>query len=69
MDTTAHTLDCTWTVGHVLGSHPATAAVFARFGLDTCCGSILTVEEAAHRHGLDSVALCAALRAAIDSTP
>jgi len=69
MDTTARTLDCTLTVAQILDTHPATAAVFTRFGLDTCCGGILTVEEAAHRHGLDSVALCAALRTAIDSEP
>ena len=68
-NTTDRALDCTRTVAEVLHSHPATAAVFTRFGLDTCCGGVLTVEEAAHRHGLDSVALCAALRAAIDSAP
>lgn len=69
MDTTEHALDCTMTVAEILHSHPATAEVFTRFGLDTCCGGVLTVEEAAHRHALDSVALCAALRAAIDSGP
>ncbi len=69
MDTIEGTLDCTWTVAKILDTHPATAAVFMRFGLDTCCGSILTVEEAAHRHGLDPVAICSALRAAIGSEP
>ncbi|HKT08785.1 MAG TPA: DUF542 domain-containing protein [Gemmatimonadaceae bacterium] len=69
MDTTERPLDGTWTVADVLHNHPATGTVFTRFGLDTCCGGVLTVEEAAHRHGLDSVALCAALRAAIDSAP
>jgi iron-sulfur cluster repair protein YtfE (RIC family) len=36
--------------------------VFARFGLDTCCGSGVPIIDAAHRDGADLDALLAALR-------
>jgi iron-sulfur cluster repair protein YtfE (RIC family) len=38
--------------------------VFNRFGLDTCCGAMLSVEEAARQEGVDREALCAELHAA-----
>lgn len=62
--TTEPELDCTATVHDVIQHHPATRAVFQRFGVDTCCGSVVSVEEAARRDGLDATVLCAALRAA-----
>ena len=67
MATTEHDLDCTWTVHDVLERYPATAAVFTSFGLDSCCGAALTVEEAAYRHGVDSILLCTSLHTAIDA--
>jgi Cu(I)-responsive transcriptional regulator len=57
-------LDCTLTVRELMQRHPATRTVFERFGVDTCCGSAVSVEEAARRDGLDSSVLCAELRAA-----
>lgn len=57
-------LDCRWTVGQVLERFPATEAVFNRYGIDLCCGSRVSVQEAAHRDGLDTQALCAALHEA-----
>lgn len=65
MPTTQPELDCTVTVHDLIQRHPATRAVFQRFGVDTCCGSVVSVEEAARRDGLDATVLCAALRAAV----
>lgn len=64
MPTTQPELDCTSTVHDLIRRHPATRAVFQRFGVDTCCGSVVSVEEAARRDGLDATVLCAELRAA-----
>jgi regulator of cell morphogenesis and NO signaling len=60
-------LECTATVYDLIRSHPATRAVFERHGVDTCCGSRVSVEEAARRDGLDPVRLCAELRAATEN--
>jgi iron-sulfur cluster repair protein YtfE (RIC family) len=65
MPTTQSDLDCTATVHDLIQSHPTTRAVFHRFGVDTCCGSLVSVEQAARRDGLDATVLCAALRAAV----
>ena len=64
MPITQPDLDCTATVHDLIQRHPATRAVFQRFGVDTCCGSVVSVEEAARRDGLDATVLCAELRAA-----
>lgn len=64
MPTTELDIDCKLTVNEILTRFPATAPVFNRFGLDTCCGASATVEEAAHREGVDATVLCAELRAA-----
>ncbi|HEX3157927.1 MAG TPA: DUF542 domain-containing protein [Gemmatimonadaceae bacterium] len=58
-------LDCTATVNDTMARWPATAAVFNRFGVDTCCGAGASVEESARRDNADATALCAALREAI----
>jgi regulator of cell morphogenesis and NO signaling len=55
-------LDCQWTVGQVIERYPATATVFNRYGIDLCCGSSVSVREAAHRDGIDPDTLCAELR-------
>jgi iron-sulfur cluster repair protein YtfE (RIC family) len=65
MATTQFELDCTATVHDLVERHPATRAVFQRFGVDTCCGSIVSVEAAVRRDGLDLTELCIALRAAV----
>lgn len=57
-------LDCQWTVGKVLERYPATAAVFNRFGIDLCCGSSVSVKEAAHRDGVNADELCSELHEA-----
>ena len=63
MSSTIPELDCTGTVHDLIQRHPATRAVFQRYGVDTCCGSRVSVEEAARRDGLDAARLCAELRA------
>ncbi len=41
------------TVNQVVQRVPAAVTVFARHGIDTCCGGNLAVGEAARRHGVD----------------
>lgn len=53
------------TVREVIERHPVTLEVFARHGLDLCCGGIHPVRMAAQAHGLDPEALLAELEAAV----
>jgi iron-sulfur cluster repair protein YtfE (RIC family) len=57
-------LDCQWSVGAILERYASTAAVFNRYGIDMCCGSGVSVREAAQRDGVDAERLCAELREA-----
>ena len=68
MPTTQRELDCTATVHELIQRHPATRTVFERFGVDTCCGSAVSVQEAARRDGLDPDQLCGKLREALDAS-
>jgi hypothetical protein len=65
MPTTELELDCTLSVNDVIMRYPATIAVFNRFGVDTCCGGILSVEAAACANDVDREALCAQLHDAV----
>ena len=56
-------IDATVTVRQTMARYPETKAVFAQFGVDTCCGSGVPILDAAHRDGADVDALLAALRA------
>ena len=67
MSTTEHELDCTSTVHELIQHHPATRAVFERFGMDICCGSAVSVQGAARRDGLDPDRLCSELRDAVEA--
>lgn len=49
--------------------HPELLGVLHRFGLDTCCGGGLPLEEAARRHGLPLAQLLEALEAALETDP
>ena len=60
------TLDPTATVHEIITLYPATAAVFARFGVDTCCGGNASLVEVAHRDGVDVDALLAAIRTVVE---
>lgn len=66
MHTTQPELDCGLTVNDMVIRWPATIAVFNRFGIDSCCGGAVSVEDAARREGVDATALCAALRSAVN---
>jgi iron-sulfur cluster repair protein YtfE (RIC family) len=59
-------LDLKLTVNEIVTRHPETIPVFNRFGVDICCGGGARVDEAAHRDGLDSAVLIAALREAVE---
>jgi len=52
------------TVGEVVERMPATGEVFARHGIDLCCGGSKTVEFAARAHGVELPRLLEELRAA-----
>lgn len=56
-------IDPSVTVRETIARHPETKAVFARFGLDTCCGSGVPIIDAAHRDGANLDELLTALRA------
>lgn len=60
-------LDCGLTVNDVVIRWPATIAVFNRFGIDTCCGGMVSVEDAARREGVEARSLCDALQAAVSA--
>ena len=52
-------------VNDVIQSHPATTNVFNAFGIDACCGGVVTIRDAAVRDGTDPAALLNALHSAI----
>jgi regulator of cell morphogenesis and NO signaling len=53
------------TINAIVARHPETIRVFNRFGLDTCCGGGVRVDEAAQRDAVDLETLRAALNQAI----
>jgi iron-sulfur cluster repair protein YtfE (RIC family) len=57
-------IDSTLPVNEIISRYPATIAVFNRLGIDACCGGWASLDEAAHRDGVDLDALLEALRAA-----
>ena len=66
MMTTQASVDRSVTVNDMIARHPATIAVFNRFGIDACCGGAATIEEASARDGADLTALLDALQRAAD---
>jgi regulator of cell morphogenesis and NO signaling len=52
-------------VNDVIQSHPATTNVFNEFGIDTCCGGAVSINDAALRDAADPAALLIALNAVI----
>jgi regulator of cell morphogenesis and NO signaling len=55
-------------VNEVIRTHPATIAVFNRFGIDTCCGGAAPIDEAAMRDGADPETLLTALNEVVGRT-
>ena len=49
------------TINEIVAAYPETISVFNRFGLDTCCGGGVCVDEAARRDGIDARPIVAAL--------
>jgi len=49
------------TINEIVARYPETISVFNRFGLDTCCGGGVPVDEAARRDGVDANEVMAAL--------
>ena len=60
-------IDPSLTINEIVALHPETIPVFNRFGLDTCCGGGVCVEDAAQRDGVDLDSLRSALNQAIAS--
>ncbi len=58
-------LDTTMTINEIVARFAETMPVFNRFGMDTCCGGGVTVDEAARRDGIEAEAVYAALHEAI----
>lgn len=58
-------IDTAMSVNAMIARHPATVAVFYRYGIDTCCGGVVGVAEAAHRDGIPLDELVAELRRAL----
>jgi regulator of cell morphogenesis and NO signaling len=61
------------TVNEAIRRVPASLAVFAGCGIDSCCGGALPIGEAARRHGVDAGALLERIRGnssiALDEVP
>jgi regulator of cell morphogenesis and NO signaling len=58
--------DLSLTINDIVARYPETIGIFNRFGMDTCCGGAVTVEEAARRDGIDAAEVIAALRRQIE---
>ncbi len=54
------------TLHGIMERFPATASVFDRLGIHTCCGGDVTLEVAARRDGIPLPVLEGALRAALE---
>ena len=47
------TIQATMTVNEVIQADPKTLPVFAKYGVDSCCGGAKTLAFVAEKHGLD----------------
>ena len=59
------TLDTRMTVNEIVARYAETIPVFNRFGMDTCCGGGVSVDEAARREGVEVEAVLAAPQEAV----
>ena len=66
---TSPALDPGISVKETLQRFPVTLTVFQQFGIHTCCGSDLSIAEAARRDGTDADRLIAALHLSILAAP
>lgn len=65
---TSPTLDPNSTIEEVIRQYPATAPIFDRFGIHSCCGGHASLVEGAQRDAVDAQALLAALRDVIEQS-
>ncbi|HLV25749.1 MAG TPA: DUF542 domain-containing protein [Gemmatimonadales bacterium] len=65
MQETTAGLDCKRSVNDTVATFPETLAVFDLYGVDSCCGGGLSIEDAAVRASVDATALCGALEEAV----
>ena len=66
---TDHTPLAAASVNELLRLAPSTGAVFNRFGVDTCCGGGLPLDEAAREAGVPLDELLAAIAPLIPAGP
>jgi regulator of cell morphogenesis and NO signaling len=59
---TLHELNPGMSVNDVIREYPSTMEVFNKLGIDACCGGAASLDEAAHRDGVEPAVLLAALR-------
>jgi iron-sulfur cluster repair protein YtfE (RIC family) len=52
-----------WTVNETIQRLPESLALLNGFGIDTCCGGVDTLEEAARRSGVELATIVAAVEA------
>jgi iron-sulfur cluster repair protein YtfE (RIC family) len=58
------------TINSITHQYPDTIAIFADYGIDSCCGGEKTLEEVARRHALPLAELVAKLEpVAVESAP
>lgn len=65
----AVTISVETTVNEAIRQCPQALTLFKGAGIDACCGGILTIEEAATRHGVDSGDLVRRIRALMRKAP
>lgn len=56
-------------VGEIAAHHPLATRVFARHGIDFCCGGGVPLAEASAKKGLDAVALVAEIERELAASP
>lgn len=56
-------LTATMTLNEILLAEPRAVEVFARYGMDSCCGGVKPLTLVCEKHGLDLPAVLAELRA------
>jgi regulator of cell morphogenesis and NO signaling len=66
---TQQRIDAAWTVNEILHRQPNAVSVLSSFGIDSCCGGALSLEEAARRHGADPRAVLQAIEAVTRRAP
>jgi regulator of cell morphogenesis and NO signaling len=61
-------IDPNATINSITHDYPETIAVFADYGIDSCCGGGKTLEEVARRHGLSLEDILAQLEPIVAQT-